>query len=303
VEPQVGTAGYFIDIGVKDPEYPGRYVLAIECDGASYHSSRSARDRDRLRQAVLETLGWRFHRIWSTDWFRHPGTETERAVAAIEAARQAAEMCEAEAVSAPEAAQPAIARAAQESPKSTYQVEPYRKAQLPRLLLSKQELYAVDSHRIAFEIKAVVDIEAPVHESEVTRRLLESYGVSRAGSRIAAHVLNAIEAGSNAGLFYYAAGFLYRDNRCEARIRSRKALEPTERKLELVAPEEIDAALLEVVRLGFSIGSEAALAGVLEMLGFGRVTSRMKELVRARLDQLVAANRLIEIQDRLRKSQ
>jgi superfamily I DNA and/or RNA helicase len=67
MEPQVGTAGYFIDIGVKDPEYPGRYVLAIECDGASYHSARSARDRDRLRQGVLESLGWRFHRIWGTD--------------------------------------------------------------------------------------------------------------------------------------------------------------------------------------------------------------------------------------------
>jgi hypothetical protein len=49
LEPQVGTAGYFIDIGVRDPAYPGRYVLAIECDGASYHSAPSARDRDRLR--------------------------------------------------------------------------------------------------------------------------------------------------------------------------------------------------------------------------------------------------------------
>lgn len=84
VEPQVGTAGYFIDIAVKDPEYPGRYVLAIECDGAVYHSSRSARDRDRLRQGVLEGLGWNFHRIWSTDWFRNPQQEIIRAVAAIE---------------------------------------------------------------------------------------------------------------------------------------------------------------------------------------------------------------------------
>src|SRR5215471_9051688 len=90
LEPQVGTAGYFIDIGVKDSEYPGRYVLAIECDGASYHSARSARDRDRLRQGVLEGLGWRFHRIWSTDWFRNPGKETDRAVTAIKGARQAA---------------------------------------------------------------------------------------------------------------------------------------------------------------------------------------------------------------------
>ncbi len=65
--PQVGAAGYFIDIGVKHPEWPYGYILAVECDGASYHSCRSARDRDRLRQEVLERLGWKFHRIWSTD--------------------------------------------------------------------------------------------------------------------------------------------------------------------------------------------------------------------------------------------
>jgi very-short-patch-repair endonuclease len=303
LEPQVGTAGYFIDIGVKDPNYPGRYVLAIECDGASYHSSRSARDRDRLRQEVLETLGWRFHRIWSTDWFRNPGKETERAVAAIEAARKAAEMCQPVTVSAPEAAQPAIARAAQESPKSAYQVEPYRKAHLPSLFTSNQDLHSVDPNRLAHEIKAVVDVEAPVHESDVTRRLMESYGLSRAGNRIATNISNAIMAGTKAGLFFYAGGFLYTDTQREARIRSREVLETTERKIELVAPEEIDAALLEVVRLGFSMGSEAAIAGALEMLGFGRVTSRMKELVGARIDKLVATNRLIQVDAMLRKGQ
>ncbi|MDP3509286.1 MAG: DUF4011 domain-containing protein [Candidatus Melainabacteria bacterium] len=70
--PQVGAAGYFIDIGVKHPAWPYGYILGVECDGAAYHSSRSARDRDRLRQEVLEGLGWRFHRIWSTDWFNDP---------------------------------------------------------------------------------------------------------------------------------------------------------------------------------------------------------------------------------------
>lgn len=52
----------------------------MECDGASYHSSKSARDRDRLRQEVIEGLGWEFHRIWSTDWFNDPKAETERLI-------------------------------------------------------------------------------------------------------------------------------------------------------------------------------------------------------------------------------
>ena len=70
--PQVGVAGYFIDLAVQDPGQPGRYLMAIECDGATYHSAKSARDRDRLRQSVLEGLGWNIKRIWSTDWFKNP---------------------------------------------------------------------------------------------------------------------------------------------------------------------------------------------------------------------------------------
>ena len=70
VVPQVGVAGFFIDLGVKHPTRSGTFLLGIECDGASYHSGRSARDRDRLRQEILENLGWTLFRIWSTDWYR-----------------------------------------------------------------------------------------------------------------------------------------------------------------------------------------------------------------------------------------
>jgi very-short-patch-repair endonuclease len=84
--PQYGASKYRIDFVAKHPHRPGRLVLAIECDGASYHSAYTARDRDRLRQQHLEALGWRFHRIWSTDWFSHRDEEVDRAVAAYQAA-------------------------------------------------------------------------------------------------------------------------------------------------------------------------------------------------------------------------
>lgn len=69
---QVGVAGYFVDIGVRHPSFPHGFLLGVECDGANYHSAKSARDRDRLRQEILENLGWSLHRIWSTDWFNDP---------------------------------------------------------------------------------------------------------------------------------------------------------------------------------------------------------------------------------------
>ncbi|MGH2410349.1 MAG: DUF3320 domain-containing protein, partial [Chloroflexota bacterium] len=84
---QVGTAGYFVDLAIIDPDRPGRYILGIECDGATYHSAKSARDRDRLRQEVLENLGWEIHRIWSTDWFRDPEQEIRRIGERLDAVR------------------------------------------------------------------------------------------------------------------------------------------------------------------------------------------------------------------------
>jgi very-short-patch-repair endonuclease len=81
---QCGASGYRIDLVAQHPRQRGRYVLAIECDGASYHSSPTARDRDRLRQQQLVSLGWRLHRIWSTDWFMRKDEEVNRALAAYE---------------------------------------------------------------------------------------------------------------------------------------------------------------------------------------------------------------------------
>lgn len=78
VHHQVGCSGYRIDLAVVDPKAAGRYLLGIECDGATYHCAATARDRDKLRQAVLERLGWRIHRIWSTDWWHDPETQMEK---------------------------------------------------------------------------------------------------------------------------------------------------------------------------------------------------------------------------------
>jgi very-short-patch-repair endonuclease len=86
VERQVGVAGYFIDLGVKHPHHAGLFALGIECDGKTYHSSRAARDRDRLREKVLAERGWKLHRIWSTDWFVNPQQAKKRLLEAVTAA-------------------------------------------------------------------------------------------------------------------------------------------------------------------------------------------------------------------------
>jgi very-short-patch-repair endonuclease len=85
IDMQVGCSGYRIDLGVKHP-LKSDYVLAVECDGATYHSGKTTRDRDRLRQEVLENLGWRFYRIWSTDWFKNREVEVKKLLATVDRA-------------------------------------------------------------------------------------------------------------------------------------------------------------------------------------------------------------------------
>jgi len=84
VNVQVGVSQFRIDLAVKHRKHDSTYVAGIECDGAAYHSSRSARDRDRLREDVLTGLGWKIIRVWSTDWFADPNAETLRLIGEIE---------------------------------------------------------------------------------------------------------------------------------------------------------------------------------------------------------------------------
>lgn len=78
LRPQIGVSGFRIDLGVVHPDHAGVYLAGLECDGATYHGSATARDRDKVRQAVLENLGWTIFRIWSADWFRNPAAVVNR---------------------------------------------------------------------------------------------------------------------------------------------------------------------------------------------------------------------------------
>lgn len=93
VEAQVGVAGFYIDIGVLDPKNPRKFLVGIECDGKTYHSLRSARDRDRLREEILKRHGWELIRIWSTDWFNNPRKEIQKLLAKLTELQQKNIVC------------------------------------------------------------------------------------------------------------------------------------------------------------------------------------------------------------------
>lgn len=240
---------------------------------------------------MLEGLGWNFHRIWSTDWFRNPQQEIIRAVAAIEAARaRIAEGRHALPQVAPEPKHEIVRGApAEETVPSSSQ--PYVKARLTPVV-SITELHQEKPERLMQMIRTVVEVEAPVHASEVTRRIMEAYGVARAGARITSVVDEAIRLGVRQGVYRGQGSFVYCADSRPVPIRSRAHLESAERKIEWVAPEELDQALLETVNLGFSMGREDAISGALGLLGFGRATSKIAGILEERIGALAAQGRL-----------
>ncbi len=168
VDTQVGCSGYRIDLAVKYPN-SSDYVLAIECDGENYHSSKTARDRDRLRQSVLENMGWKFYRIWSTDWFKSPAEEKKRLLAAVENAF----------VDAPKRATGGSISIMPTSEKlavnfdEKVEVKPFT---FPTYE-SADDKVVIERHNASLSqaIQDIVNVEAPVSEEWVLKRLIRLF--------------------------------------------------------------------------------------------------------------------------------
>jgi very-short-patch-repair endonuclease len=179
---QWGASRYRIDLVAQHPERAGRHVLAIECDGATYHSAQSARDRDRLRQQHLEALGWRFHRIWSTDWFLNRQDELDRAVEAYEDAVRAADREDSGGV--PAQARPAVA------PPPTVLQSPARDRRPSIPVRNGIDQYSDDE--LLSMVQWVASDRLLRTDEQLLDEMIDALGFGRRGARIVARVGEAI---------------------------------------------------------------------------------------------------------------
>ena len=295
IDHQIGSAGYFIDLGVKDPERPGRYLLGIECDGATYHSAQSARDRDRLRQQVLEGLGWRIHRIWSTDWFRNPDRELRRAAEAIEAAR----VHVSPSPEAPPGNNSPDSNEGEKVPESETDIpepskeHPKYKLAEPSISTNGLDLHAVSPFVMANWIRDIVEIESPVHLDEVAKRIATAVRVARIGPRIQDTFKTAVRQAARSGSVQIRGKFLYWTEQEEVTARDRSELPNASRKLELIAPEEIEVAIKQVVSAAYGIEREDLVREVCRLFGFRSVSGDMRQRVDKVVEGLIEDGQLI----------
>lgn len=290
---QVGTAGFRIDIGVKDPDDPVRYMLAVECDGASYHGSLSARQRDRRRQEVLEGFGWRFHRIWSTDWFHRREHEIERLRGALEQARDRTASTAVIRGANADVGDAGEEDAPDDDPESVppegdvgIEVLKYQSADM-RLSPTPYEPHDLPVNRAAEVVCAVVQVEGPVHADVVTRRYAAAHGKSRAGSRIRRRVDEGLARARKSGRLLNRGEFWGTAKQfANAPVRDRGGAPPPADEARCIPPEEIIACARLIEKECGRIGTEELIRVIARTMGFGRTGPDLEIAIRKALDRL-----------------
>lgn len=288
-DPQVGTAGFKIDLGVRDPSRPGRYILAIECDGATYHSALWARERDRLRQEILEGQGWRFHRVWSTDWFYRRSQEIERLKTALDAARVGNAQIEGQ--SKPiENDRPEGALAP--SPPPSFTSMPYVVASFP--VGRGEEPHEVSLAQMAIYVKRIVDIEGPIHEEEIARRVADLFGKERAGSRIQLATKVALKhLLLNRGDCECEGAFWFTGRQESAvGIRDRINAPMSLQHAAMLPPLEIRSAILKAVEQNGAVVRDDLPVAAARLFGFRRTGAELKGKIDQEVARLLDTERL-----------
>jgi very-short-patch-repair endonuclease len=295
VHAQVGCAGFAIDLAVVDPRSPGRYLLGIECDGATYHSSPTARDRDRLRQEVLEDLGWSIYRIWSTDWFHRPTGVLDGLLKRLEELKNAdsgiAPRSNANAhVRTPPPDNPPSSASPQTS-STAHQQEPERETSrdgLPpgvslyqchrkHMIVNGLSLVDTPPPKLAAILRKLVEIEGPIHVDELGRACAEIFG-TKATVRPREAVDRGIALAIANGWIIEKDSFLRSTQQQNSPIRFRSNDCPVTNP-DLISPEEFEAAIMLVLRQQFGLRFEALIEAVTRTFGFARTGPKLKSAI------------------------
>lgn len=264
VDTQVGCSGFRIDLGLRRPG-GSDYILAIECDGATYHSSKNARDRDRLRQEILERMGWKFYRIWSTDWFKNKRVEKERLLdAALQAVKAPA--------STPRFALNVKDSHAEEfeiiSAASDFKFPEYKTADIHTL--SRQYLPSNYSGMV----KAILEVEAPLSEDLLLKRTVMYFGREKVTSVVQRTYEQLMRRCQQVGIIR-RDGFLYLKGQEKFAFRTPSA--DLKRDIKDICLEELAAGLLELLRQNVTADKAGLYHAFAGQCGCSRVGKAINE--------------------------
>ena len=315
VVPQVGSSKFRIDIAVKDPCRSGRFILGIECDGATYHSSKTARDRDRLRQEILENLGWNIHRIWSRDWFRNPRLEIDKVLQRLhelqslespddnitKPKQQTADIqSDAEKSSVTKQMKEQKEDAHQQDTYLSYPpgIVPYKRAEMRK---QDSDFYRVTTDRHISVILQVVEQEGPIVVDYLFSQVADAYHLSRVGSKVQGTLGYALKKAISRKQVIKVE-----DAIClpiQTAIPIRRNTEQFSRDITQIPIIELSEAALFCLQNAISIKDEELAAAVAKLFGFLRSGPKIQKRAMDGIKYLIRNKRVAKNGETLRLSE
>lgn len=308
VDPQVGFSGFRIDLGVRHPDYLNRYILGIECDGATYHSHRTARERDRLRQEVLMALGWKIYRIWSTDWIRNPEQVLNQVVQRITNLRKKED--------------PGISSQASK-PKENPQVQdipPVDTEDYPGSIFPQKEnanlsqlptyKYFVPTEKkpshwfyeaqcsdfywekLNVDVLTVVRLEGPIHFQALCNRIRDVYGLQKTGAKIQEIVQSILDYFENKKYFVRDGDFIMIVG-CKVGPRIPGPGE-NPRPVEWIAVEELAATVKWLLKTEIGMSRDILIRETARIMGYKRTGSDVQERINKSIELLLKEGKIGE---------
>jgi hypothetical protein len=303
---EVGCSGYKIDIGVVDPVNKGHFLLGVECDGDTYKSSSSARDRDRLREQVLRQLGWRIHRIWAPAWVARRDSEIRRLKEAIEQAQvQQIEKDAQKPITAPATDVQKNQYGGIEKLGVPYKVYPlkatynlYIKAITAKSTVDsrvKNEFHFPENRENQTKLLAeLIANEGPVHFDYAVERLASAWSIKQVTPKISHAVKEALNNLLRQQKVTIKGSFLWPTGLKETPIRIPiQGVPESKRKPQYIAPEEVESAMKQVAQYALGISDDSLIVETAKVFGINHSGEEAKAVFSEVLKRLVRERKLV----------
>jgi very-short-patch-repair endonuclease len=286
---QVDSSGYSIDLAIKHPKQPGKFILGIECDGAAYHSSKTARDRDRTRQMVLENLGWTIHRIWSPDWASNKGGELEKIASKVEQlidespstdggfSKVDVEVQETEVVAIPEQERDGIQRHLSDWEPITVRQQ------------GDQSFDDVWESQIQGVLTSIAKRYGPVSKERAFRATISRWHISRLGKNIRESLDTTTRKLHSQGKIKLQNGFLWPGDRPET-LPIRTNTNQAERSIEEIPLEELAKAAHLILKAGGRMTRADLILEIARLIGYQRQGENITNRIDSAVELLVSRN-------------
>lgn len=299
VSTQIGCSGYRIDMAIHHPSIDGRFVIGIECDGATYHSSRTARERDRLRQTILEDMGWKFHRIWSTDWIKDPISEGKLLIQSIDTAIENYKDNYEKSESLKKGielengvnyyeTEKSVAEVISES---QFELDTYVEADTLSVTLGN-----CGTVGLCRAMKHIIEVEYPIHYELLCKRIAPIYGNQKATVKIRNEV--------DYGLKRIGSEIVRKEDFLYPRIYDKVVAKAPEvgsvpRLIAHISDEEIGVAMIQVVSESYGITKGCLFQIVAKAFGFSRMGINISNAFARVFDRLVNDGKLSFVEGKI----